>query len=299
MVYILINIFPVIMTFFTGVLLKKLKIVSGKDADAVLKIIFYAGIPALILTNLPGISVDGILVFLPVFAILTLISSGLLSFAFSIIFKTEQKRSATGAVGAMMMNIGFCLPFVIAFYGKEGLAKALIFDAGNAFFVFTVTYFVANFFGTNKTRQIILFDFLKTPPLIAIIFAIFLNIYNINLPEPIFKFFEFLSDMVFPMIMLSIGIKFSPGSNFSFYMLFSVLSRMAGGFLAAYFMLSFIDVDIVTRQAVLMCSAAPVGFNTITFSVIKGLDDEFAASLVSYSAGAGLIVLPLIYYFTG
>jgi predicted permease len=50
----------------------------------------------------------------------------------------------------------------------------------------------------------------------------------------------------------------------------------------------------------LICASAPVGYNTITFSVLRDLDNEFAASAVSLSAFAGLLIYPFMhYYLTG
>lgn len=296
MTIIFFEILPVVLTFFAGFTLKKTKALSSRDGDTLLKIVFYLGIPSLVLTSIPQINIDSGLIFLPLTAVLVLIISGAAALGSAFVFKRPKKESVTGVVGAMIMNLGLVFPFIDAFYGREGLAKALVFDMGNAFFTFTVTFYIANRFGTFKNKNFSALNLLKSPPLLSIITALFLNFSGFELPQPVFSFFDFNAKLVFPMIMIGLGLKFHPSEKFSVFILFSILSRMAAGFAAAWIILFFTDFDQTTKHIVLLCAAGPVGFNTITFSVLTGLDNEFAASIVSYSLAAGIIGLPLVYF---
>lgn len=296
---ILIQILPVIFTFFAGFILKKLSILSSKDGDIFLKLVFYLGIPSLVLTSIPELYLSKTLLFLPISAVIVHIVTGVILIFSAKLMKIDQKTMATALVGVMMMNLGFSLPFIEIFFGKEGIAKALFFDLGNAIFVFTITYAVANYYGTNKDKSHPWLGFLKNPPLIAIFIALILNFAKIQIPEIFLSFFEFTAQMTLPLIMVAIGVKFSFKRQFSIFSFTAIFLRMAGGFFIAFFVLSFINTDLPTTRAVLLGAASPVGFNTITFAVLKGLDEEFAASIVSVSAMTALFLLPLIYVLTG
>ena len=66
-----------------------------------------------------------------------------------------------------------------------------------------------------------------------------------------------------------------------------------GGVLGAILSWLF-GLDPVAAKIVTILSAAPFGFNTLTYSSICKLDSEFAASLVSTGLIAGIIGLPAL-----
>ena len=49
---------------------------------------------------------------------------------------------------------------------------------------------------------------------------------------------------------------------------------------------------------VLIGASAPIGFNSIIFASMEKLDKEYAASMVSFGILAGMVVIPLIIYFS-
>jgi len=54
----------------------------------------------------------------------------------------------------------------------------------------------------------------------------------------------------------------------------------------------------ITRTVVTVCSALPIGFNTLIFSNLENMDREFAATIVSISIFIALFYIPwLIYLF--
>lgn len=297
MTQVFVQVFPVIMTFLTGLIIKRFKLLSSKEGDVLLKLVFYIGIPAIVLKSIPKIEISKDLAVLPFSAVAVLLSSGAAALFSGFALKREKTEIVTAVVGATIMNLGVVFPFITAFYGELGLAMALVFDMGNILFVFTITYFIADKFGTKKTSGFSMTGFLKSPPIIAILTALIIKFTGFKIPLVIADFIEFNAKMVFPLIMIALGLKFTPGKKFSWFLVASILSRMGIGFTAGFIILSILNIDLEIKKAVLLCCAAPVGFNTMTFSVLTGLDDDFAASIVSYSVVAGIIGLPLLYFF--
>jgi len=52
----------------------------------------------------------------------------------------------------------------------------------------------------------------------------------------------------------------------------------------------------IVRDIVIICSSAPVGYNTLVLSSLENLDKDFAASLVSISLILGIIYVPLLMF---
>lgn len=85
--------------------------------------------------------------------------------------------------------------------------------------------------------------------------------------------------------MISLGIRFNP-RIVNWAALISVISiriRMILGLLLGFVFGLLFRLDGLNRLVVLICSAAPVGINTLTFATMEKLDVDFAASLVSLS----------------
>ncbi|MCB9480282.1 MAG: hypothetical protein H6680_00450 [Desulfobacteraceae bacterium] len=298
MTSVIFQIFPVIMTFFTGMILRQFKVVSSKDSDFILRLIFYAGIPCLIIKSFYNSKIEKEFIFLPFTAVFVLCFSGLIVLLLSYLMKPQAKTKGAAITGAMIMNTGFCLPFIETFYGSSALMAVLIFDIGNAFFVFTGTFIIAGkFSGQKKLNPLHFLNFLKNPPLLSILLISIINFFHIEIYPQLMSYFEFISQMVLPLIMIAIGVKFNFTGKISKFLFLTILSRMAGGFAAAFFVLLFFKTDPLIKAGILICSAAPIGYNTITFAVLKDLDNEFAASAVSLSAFSGLLVYPLVHFY--
>jgi predicted permease len=74
---------------------------------------------------------------------------------------------------------------------------------------------------------------------------------------------------------------------------------MVGGLIIGLLFVKLFGLTGVDRIAVLLLSASPVGFNTVTFSSIEKLDDEFAASIVGMGLITGLVLISLLTIFLG
>ncbi len=127
------------------------------------------------------------------------------------LFNVKQETFGVFLIGSMMINIGFTLPFIMATYGQDGLARLFLFNLGNTILIFTFVYYLACIYGNNSNHSRNMSKkILQSPPLWAIIIAILLNILNISIPNAGIQLFELLGSMIIPLVMLSLGIYFSP-----------------------------------------------------------------------------------------
>jgi predicted permease len=286
---------PVLITFFLGIILKKGGILNKNDGDLLLKIVFYLTLPALIVLSVSAIQISRDLIFLPFIALATIVLTFLFFLSAGRFFAGERRVKGTAAIGAMIMNVGFLYPFIIAAYGHSGFARAVIFDFGNGLMVVTFVYYIACRHGDPANHPIKIFKKLcASPPLWALAAALTLNISNLALPLFIKAALESIGNVTIPLIMLSLGVYFTPALVRYPLLIFVLVIRTAGGLGCGLLFAELFDLQGLTRSIAVICAAAPVGYNTLTFSSLAELDVEFAASLVSISIALGILYVPVL-----
>jgi malate permease and related proteins len=291
------KVLPVILTFGLGFFLKKGKVFTHDNAEILLKLVFYISLPALIFFSIVKATLSFDLVYIPIICMVVVLVT--LPIVYSVGRRFHLPGPSLGAfvVGPMIMNTTFVVPFLLSTYGQKAIAILSIFDIGNNIMIYTIVYYCANRYRASKQSESALKIIARSPLLYALFFGLILNATKAPLPSISLNFFQGLGDMTTPLVMLSLGIYFNPtlvriGPTFS-----SITIRIAIGFLVALLLTFLFGIKGLNRVVVLVACSAPLGFTTLTFSVIAGLDTEFAASCVSYSILIGLITTPLLIFF--
>lgn len=292
--------FPIILIAFIGYLLKVFKVLRAEQGDLLLRLVFYVSLPALILMSFSEITLTMQYAYLPFITASIIASMFGLSYLIGKTLKLPGPRLGVFIIGTMILNNGFLLPFVIAAYGDEGLTRLLIFDFMNALLAFTWVYFIACKYGGNSHDRKTLFrKFLYSPPIWAIVISIIMNLTQVKAPAVLLNTFQLAGDTTVPLIMLSLGVYFTPRLVYPRGIIAGIIIRMCVGLLIGYGLSEIFGLTGLTRLIVLLGSSAPIGFNTITFASMENLDREFAASLVSTAIVTGIIYVPLFIYFMG
>lgn len=292
---IILKIIPVVLIFLLGYILKRLNILKKEDGDLFLKVVYYIALPALIIISVADVELRLNFVFLPVAAVLTALTTTLISYWTGRILRLPRPSLGTFIIGSTIMNIGFTLPFFITAYGKQGLARITMFDFGNMAIIFTFVYWLACKHGaTDIDQKAMVKKLLLVPPVWALVIAVLLNLLKVPIPSFINDFLGMVGWMMTPLVMLSLGLYFSPrmvrmGPVFS-----ATFIRMILGFACGYVLANLFGLEGLNRSIVMIGSAAPVGYTTLTFSYLENLDKEFAASLISFSIIMGMIITPAL-----
>lgn len=294
---ILTEIFPVILLFVLGYILKRVNVFKKENGDILLKIVFNIALPALVILSLSKSRLTWEFMFLPVISFSIIIVSYFIALLTARLLKLERKTFGTFLIGAMILNIGFMLPFVIAGYGEEGLARLIIFDMGNGITVFTFVYYQACKYGSHSGHpKAVLVKFIKAPPIWGIMTGLLLNFLNVEIPVIAFNFLKIAGDLTIPLLMISIGIFFEPRFVKLPAMISVIGIRMGLGLLFGILITRVLGLEGLTRSIIILGSSTPVGYNTLTFSSIEKLDKEFAASIVSVSILIAIFYIPLLIF---
>ncbi len=295
---ILLRIFPVIAIFALGAVLRAFKICSRHDGDMLLKLVFYIGIPGLVLPLFATVVITpklaGLIFFAPVIVLLTYVVSSF----FGSRMIADRKRLGTFVIGSITINTLFVLPFVIAAYGNEGFTDAMMIDFGNGISIFSFNYWIACRYGEERgSASKIVLKFITSPPLWAIAIGLLLNLLGIPLHPVAGEFCKRLGDLTVPMTMIALGIYFTPKLIAPRAIFWASLIRMGIGACAGFTLSRLFGFDPMGQRVATLVGAAPAGFNTLTYSSICKLDSEFAASLVSVSLMTGIVGLPCLILF--
>jgi predicted permease len=207
----------------------------------------------------------------------------------------ERPLFGVTVVGSMIMNTNFLLPFVLVVYGSAGFATAVVFDFGNASLVLTLVYYIASRFGSGGSdSKNALRRFITSPPLWALASGLTLNVTDVTLSSHVRTFLTSIGNLLIPLVMLALGIYFSPRLVRWKLLLGVLLLRSGGGFVLALLLAGLFGLEGLPRSIVIICGAAPIGYNTLVFSSLAKLDVEFATSLLSTSILLGMLYVPLL-----
>jgi hypothetical protein len=170
-----------------------------------------------------------------------------------------------------------------------------LFDFGNAIIVFSLVYYIACRYGeVSKNNLAMLKKIAFSPPLWALVIAITLNLLNIRLPETASALFQTAGSITFPLVMISLGIYFTPKIANYRLLLLSIAVRMGLGMLLGLLFAYLFHLEGLDRIIALIGASAPIGYTTLTYSSLENLDKEFAASIISFSILIGFILVPLL-----
>jgi len=287
------------MIFFLGVLLKKLKVLHDSDSDLFLRLVFYVCLPALTIISTQKIILTWKHVYIPFIPVIIIMTTYFIALLISRKIKLSRETRGTFLVGSMIMNTAFVFPFILSAFGEKGFAFATIYQFGTGILIFTFVYYIAMRYSPASRAGIKIRKFLLLPPIWALIAGIIINLTGFNLPHMLENFFELLSLPTIPLVMLSLGVYFKPKMKNSSRMLLVFSVRIFGGFLISLLLTSILNITGMIRTIIIICSSAPVGYNTLVFSLLEELDKEFAANLVSISLLLGMIYIPALIYFMG
>ncbi|MBN2510363.1 MAG: AEC family transporter [Spirochaetales bacterium] len=256
----------------TGFILKQAKVLSVDHGKALSRVIINVTLPALILTTVSTIDLDFSLFMAPVicgaFSLgVALISMGL----FKHEAPAEQGPARMSSVG---FNIGlFAYPLIQGLFGTEGLSVVAMFDVGNAFIVFGVSYLLGYLSSSARRGRPISITsagmlFLTSIPFMSYVTAVTMNLTGLSFPpfaaDVLHTLAKANTGMALVVLGLTLDVKFDK-KHLSLIMKVVGL-RYAAGFTAGILLYLFLPFPAVYRTVILFALLFPVGLAVIPYS---------------------------------
>jgi len=293
---VLTEILPIFILIGIGILLRQFRVLNQSHGHSLLRLLFYIALPGLVLHSFTTTSLNPTFFFLPVLAVLIHLSALLLAWIAGRFYKLSRENFGVFLIGSMIMNTGFVLPFAMAGYGNEGVARVVMVDFGNVTVTFTFAYYLASRYGAKSTHGLMLNKLFRSPPVWAILSGILLNLTDAYIPDFLALVFRQTGNLAVPILLISLGLFFNAQFKKLRYAFSIILIRAISGLSIAFAGILLFDITGITRDVLLMVSLSPVGLNTITIASLEELNSEFAAALVSTTILAGLIIMPLMLF---
>lgn len=189
----------------------------------------------------------------------------------------------------------FAYPVVLATFGDQGLARAVLFDLGQTTLTLTVIYAIAVGHGTKSTTtRSAMVRFLSSPPLWALCGSLLLSLFGIHLHAWLRYLLIPLHLTTTPLASLVLGLSISAAvtrHTLALAML-GVSMRMGGGLLLGFGVAFALNLTGIERTIVLLIAAMPSAVTAVIFAADTGLDEDLVTSIVALSICVGIALLP-------
>jgi predicted permease len=287
------NLMPVFLFFGLGMLLRRISVLDTAKAGVLLQLMFFALMPAILLVNVSGLELGKEDLLLPLVAMIVIVLNVPVAYWMFRRQVTDRRKLGSLILCSMMINNAMMIPFVLWGYGENVLAYVLLFDVGVAIIQTSFSYGLAFRFsdeqigGRDIAKKVI-----SSPPLWALIVALSLNVTSTEIPVPLMSFLKPLADMTAPTLLIALGASFSLRSiEFNLFGKVILIRVLIGG-LIGLSIASLFGLTEETLFIAVLCSAAPVGFVSTTYSILAKLDFDTAVAMVSSSILLSLIYVP-------
>lgn len=174
-----------VVCLLSGAILRKTSFFDEKSPITLNNLIIYFFIPILTLYHVPKITFETKLIWLSITPFVVYLSSFLFMKTISRITKIERKTEGALIMCSGIGSISFVgFPIFEILYGAEGLAYGIVLSLAGTFVVFNTVGVSTGIYYSKKARsgKSFLKKLFTFPPLVAFIFASFLNFSNITYP---------------------------------------------------------------------------------------------------------------------
>ncbi|ACK43022.1 MULTISPECIES: AEC family transporter [Dictyoglomus] len=290
---ILINVLVIII----GHIAKKIKLFPEDTGTVLSRLVIYITLPATVLKVFISSALKLDLFIVPLISFFFGLLIFLIGFLLLNNLELEDRLKWTLLIGICGYNVGlFSYPFIKSLYGDEGLLYMAMFDIGNSFIVFGLSYALSlvseDGWSFNKTTHLLerVFSFF---PLQVYIISILLSLLKVNFPE---IFISLISQLSIPNSTLAL---FTLGYFLDFRLnkaeiralIYGTLIRFIPGIIFSLVLRSIwhsLMVKIISIGVLL-----PAPLVVVIYSNEKGLNSKFASFYVSLTILLGIIFLVL------
>jgi len=292
------NILPIILLSGAGFALGKLLHI---DARSLGRVVFYVFSPVLIfdilVQNELKITEAAIVI---VFTLCFILTIGLLTFLLGYFFKLERPALVAILITTMFANTGnYGLPLVSFAFGEQALSYAGIYFITTTLLFYTLGVFLASL-GHMSFREAIIGLF-RIPTLYAVLLAILINIWNIEIPVPVARAVELAAGGTIPLMLVLLGVQLThvefSGNQRALQL--SVVLRLIVAPLAAFFFAALFGLQGFPRQASVTQASMPSMVSATVLAAEYNLDSKLVTAVVFISTLLSPLTLTPLLVFLG
>ena len=280
-------IFPVLIIALLGYFYaKKTKInmdVTNKiNMDFFIPIlVFYA-----ISEKLPSITVLGTF---SIGALIVILGSGLILYPVSKLLDINPRTFLPSMMFSNSINLG--LPLALFAFGEEAMAMMVALSLVQVIGQFTIA--VMMYGGEAK-----LLNLFKNPVIIATIFGLLFNYFNLHLPAILLTPTQMLSQVSIPLVLFALGVRltFVDFTHWKIGLIGAILCPLSG-ILIALSVISIFDYTPMQISLLILFGSLPPAVVNAIMAEQYGHDSSVVASIVAVGTLFSIVSIPAVLYF--
>jgi len=292
------NILPIILLAGAGFALGKILHVDPRSLG---RVVFYVFGPILLFDLIVQSQLKvGEAAVVILFALCVILGMGLLTWLLGSFFKLERPALISILITTMFANTGnYGLPLVSFAFGEQALSYAGIYFATTTLLFYTLGVFLASL--GHMTLKEAIVGLFKIPTLYAVLLAILVNTWNIEVPQPIFRAVDLAAGGSIPLMLILLGVqltnlKFSENQR---AMQLSVFLRLIVAPLAALFFAALFGLQTFPRQASVTEASMPSMVSATVLATEYNLDARLVTAVVFISTLLSPLTLTPLLVFLG
>lgn len=292
------NILPIILLSTAGFVLGKLLHI---DARSLGRVVFYVFSPVLIfdllIQNQLKMSEAAIVI---AFALCFIMAMGILTLLLGYLFKLERTALVSILITTMFANTGnYGLPLVSFAFGEQALSYAGVYFVTTTLLFYTLGVFLASLGHMNFKEAIV--GLFRIPTMYAVLLAIMINAWKIEIPIPVSRAVELAADGTIPLMLILLGVQLTSLelSGNQRAMQLSVSLRMIIAPLAALLFAALFGLQSFTRQAGVTQASMPSMVSATVLATEYNLDAKLVTAVVFISTLLSPLTLTPLLVFLG
>lgn len=285
-----------LLLFVTGAALRLFGLLEKRHAERLGTFVFSVTLPATIVVSLDQVTFSPAAWKLPLAAWLVTVPLTSIAWLLARILSLERPVRGGFALAVGSINsVYFAFPVMLATFGEEGLARAILFDLGQTTLTLTMLYPMALRHGTGSTSSMHTFTRLAaSPPLWALTAIVSMKVGGLHLPDGLRSILTPLHWLTIPLASLVLGLSISIRALRKTWPLTSlgVALRMGGGLLLGWAVTALLGLTGLERVSVLLIAGMPSAVMAVIYAAEATLDEDLVASIVAVSICLGMVLLP-------
>jgi malate permease and related proteins len=291
---------PLSMPVIAGVLLVRYK---GLETKHLLTLVLYYLTPGIIFQTLTTAQISSADVYKTLaFCLLNLILLRIIAIGLERIFKLSSSEVAgLTLISTLTNSVNYGLPLVLLAFGQLGLDKASIYVVAQMIIVNTFgVYFAArsSFSGSAAVKSVF-----SLPAIYAVLLAILLRYFNLQLPSGIQKSITMISQAYSPIVLTILGAQMANvknselnwGSQATFWSGMTV--RLLLSPLIAAFGLYLLNIRGMLFSVLFILASMPVAVNAVILAEKFDASSKIVSKCILWTTLASFVVLPILIVF--
>ncbi len=292
-----------VVSLIIGVVMQHISVFPDNTHVVLNQYLIYIALPALAMIHVPTIQIDKALLFPVATAWIVFLFAVWIIRLLAGWMRWSRQTAGCLILTAGLGNTAFVgFPVVEALYGAQGLQVALMVDQPGTFVV-TVTLGVitATLYSTGRSRKRDIFKQVVTfPPFIIFVFAIALNLLDIQVTGATLGVLEQFAATLTPIALISVGLQLkfaSAGSQFHPLFLGLIYKLVLAPFVIFVLYALLFGAEGLTLDVSIIMAAMPPMITGSILATTYGLNPRLASLMVGIGVPASAVTITLWYFF--